>query len=224
MNTNMRGVSGYSPKNVSFENLSGSDLVVDSVYISGSEPNLKSEVLSKLLPVGNVGGFRWSGTWDKATIVLLTSNSTEPLWPDAYDPGRKILRYFGDNRSEGELLETRGGNRILESAFRSAEGGFDQRLEVPVFLYFERWGKGRDWIFRGLAVPGHTEIEPSDFLQLVWSSSKNGKFANYLATFTILDIPIVSRVWIEELLAGQKTSNNAPIEYHNWLKHGTTPL
>lgn len=220
----MQDLGSHDSKRVSFENLSGSDLVVDTIYESGSEPNLKSEVLSKLLPVGNVGGFRWSGTWDKATIVVLTSNSNEVLWPDSFDRHGKMLRYFGDNRSEGQLLETRGGNRILEAAFRGAEGGASSRLEVPVFLYFERWKTGRDWIFSGLAVPGHPAVDASDHLQKVWSPSEHGEFANYLATFTILDAPLVSRVWIEELLLGKKISPNTPSAYKTWVEQGTRPL
>jgi hypothetical protein len=215
----MDELAGYASEKVTFENLAGSDLVVNTIYQSGSAPNLKSEVLSRLLPVGNVGGFRWSGTWDKANIVVLTSNSNEVLWPDSYDRDGKMLRYFGDNRSHREISDTRGGNKILQAAFRGADGKTNERLGAPIFLYFERFGKGRDWLFNGLAVPGHPEVDTSDSLQTVWSDSENGKFANYLATFTVIDVPVVSRIWIEELLLGQKISNNTPTAYRKWVEN-----
>lgn len=216
----MDELAGYDFEQVTFENLAGSDLVVNTIYQSGSAPNLKSEVLSRLLPVGNVGGFRWPGTWDKTNLVVLTSNANESLWPDKYDRERKMVRYFGDKRSDGDILETRGGNRILEAAFRGVEGGANGRLGVPVFLYFGRWGKGRDWLFNGLAVPGHPEVDASVSLQKVWSDSENGTFANYLATFTVIKVPRVSRIWIQELLLGQKLSENTPLAYRKWVENG----
>lgn len=43
---------------VPFSQLKNSDLIVDTVYEGGRTGNLSSEVISKLLHVGNSGGFR----------------------------------------------------------------------------------------------------------------------------------------------------------------------
>ena len=43
---------------VPFNKLRSADLLVDTVYEGGNDKNISSEVLSKLLHVGNSGGFR----------------------------------------------------------------------------------------------------------------------------------------------------------------------
>jgi hypothetical protein len=47
---------------VEFNQLAGSDLVVDRVYRGGIAGNAGDDPLSKLLPVGNQGGFRTLGS------------------------------------------------------------------------------------------------------------------------------------------------------------------
>ena len=38
--------------------LGDSDLLIDAIYLGGEQKNMGAEVLSKLLNVGNAGGFR----------------------------------------------------------------------------------------------------------------------------------------------------------------------
>jgi len=212
---------GFEANNVvPFEDLEYSDLIVDKVYAAGPLPDLRSEVLSRLLPVGNVGGFRWSGKWDNTNLVVLTSNGNEALWPDRFDRENRIVEYFGDNRSFKELHDTRGGNRILHAAFQHARGGSVERSSAPVFLYFEKSGSGRDWKFSGVLVPGRYGQEIDQSLRKVWSESSEGKFANYLATFTALDIPRVSRGWLDDILRGIKISEQTPHAFRNWIDTG----
>lgn len=43
---------------VPYDQVPTADLLVDSVYKAGEDKDLRSEVLSKLMHIGNVGGFR----------------------------------------------------------------------------------------------------------------------------------------------------------------------
>ena len=204
-------------KIITFHQLTGADLEVDAVYRGGATGNLASEVLSKLFPVGNVGGFRWPGKWNETPLVIHTSNENEAAWPDFLDPYTGTVEYFGDNRSPGELHATRGGNRILRSAFEKTFS--DDRQSVPIFLYFTKWKKGWDWQFRGLLVPGGKGATLDDSLRTVWRTSKEQRFQNFAAKFTVLDTPVISRDWINSLLSGNR-ENHAPDVYLEWLRKG----
>ena len=55
---------------VEFDHLANADLVVDRVYRGGSVGGTRDDPLSKLLPVGNQGGFRPVGSATKNTVKL----------------------------------------------------------------------------------------------------------------------------------------------------------
>ena len=94
-------------KSFKFDELTTAPLMVDAIYEGGTIGNLNSEVLSKLLSVEddkgktlkvhNAGGFRYRGPRSKPLVVALTSNSSEPAWPDSINPFTGQLSYFGDN-------------------------------------------------------------------------------------------------------------------------------
>ena len=83
-------------KSFKFDELTRSPLVIDAVYEGGTIGNLKSEVISKVLSVENdkgealkvhtTGGFRYRGSLPNPLVVALTSNSSEPAWPDSINP------------------------------------------------------------------------------------------------------------------------------------------
>lgn len=200
--------------------LADADLVVDSIYKSGSAPNLKAEVLSKLLKVGNAGGFRYVGSGPAIKLVVLTSNETVGAWPDYLNKESGILRYFGDNREPGDL-HSKKGNRILRDCFSRIHEGNEARLSIPIFLYFTKSGSGRDWCFRGLLVPGGQGISKDNELIAIWRTSDSGeRFQNYEASFTVLDAASISRVWINQILSGDRNTENAPECYMQWVKSG----
>ena len=68
-----------------YNELTSADLIVDAVYKKGKAKDLSTEVISKLLPVGNVGGFRHVGPIAKPTLVVLTSNEAIGACPDYLD-------------------------------------------------------------------------------------------------------------------------------------------
>jgi hypothetical protein len=92
---------------VDFDQLADADLVLDRVYRGGSAGGTRDDPLSKLLRVGNQGGFRPAGsvTNDSVKLVVLYTTGSEPDWPDALNPYTGTFTYYGDNRRPGRELE-----------------------------------------------------------------------------------------------------------------------
>ena len=217
-------------KSFKFVQLTTAPLVVDAIYEGGNVGNLKSEVISKVLSVENdkgeslkvhtTGGFRYRGKLPNPLVVALTSNSSEPAWPDSINPFTGQLTYFGDNRSPGELHETHlGGNQILADSFARFGDGKKARQSLPVFFYFTKWS-GFSQQFRGLVVPSGVGVTSDDQLSAIWRTKNGARFQNYRAIFTVLNIPEISRQWISDLMLGKDKLANAPENYRRWVATG----
>jgi len=105
--------------------------------------------------------------------------------------------------------------------FEALHSGSESRLAVPPFLVFSRAMEGRDVQFKGLAVPGAEGVPATDDLVAIWRTSRGLRFQNYRAIFTILDVPVVPREWINQVCAGQADSNRAPLPWMEWRTRGT---
>jgi hypothetical protein len=208
---------------VEFDQLADADLVVDRVYRGGSVGGTRDDPLSKLLPVGNQGGFRPVGSATKNTVKLavLYTTGAEPDWPDALDPYTGTFTYYGDNRKPGQALDGTKGNRLLTSAFGWAHGNAATRAKVPPFLLFDKPGTGRDVRFRGLLAPGSDRLSGEEDLVAVWRTTAGVRFQNYQARFTVLDSPLVSHAWIGQLIAGEPLGIHCPPAWRAWVELGT---
>lgn len=106
-----------SEEKVPFTGLADADLILDRVYEGGSRGNVGDDVIGKLLPVGNQGGFRFKGSVRRGTVhmVALYTSGVEVDWPDHIDPTTGDFTYYGDNRKPGKDLHDtpRGGNELL---------------------------------------------------------------------------------------------------------------
>jgi hypothetical protein len=205
-----------------FSALPTADLVIDAAYEGGTKGNAADDVLGKLIPgAGNQGGFRAVGSWDAPRLVILYSSMDDADWPDFIDVYTGVFTYFGDNKKPGfDLHDTpRRGNRLLQSCFTSLHNAPDQRMKISPFLVFAKGSKGRDVVFRGLAVPG-VEADPADDLVAIWRSKKGERFQNYRAKFTILDTGTVSREWIEAVRTGDQLHASAPAAWRKWMEKG----
>lgn len=209
---------------IPFEDLLFSDLVVDRVYRGGTRGNASDDPLNRLLRgVGNQGGFRPVGSIlnDTVRAVVLYSSGVDPDWPDGLDPATGDFTYYGDNKSPGrELHDTqRRGNALLRQMFDRARSSPSDRLHVPPIFVFERAGAvGRDVVFRGLAAPGSPRLSTDDELVAVWRTKDDRRFQNYRAHFTVLDVPRVSRAWIDEILAGEVLGPHSPRPWRSWIR------
>jgi AspBHI-like restriction endonuclease/restriction endonuclease len=210
----------------SFDQLDNADLVLDAEYAGGTAGHSGDDPLQRLLPVGNQGGFRYKGspTREGVKLVVLYTSGENPDWPDVLDEKTGLFTYYGDNRSPGRLLhETpRSGNVILRDAYAAAHADEAARRQVPPFLLFAKAkanANGRNVVFRGLLAPGAATLAADDDLQAIWRSTRGERFQNYRATFTVLEIPVVTRAWVTQILAGDPLGDACPPAWAEWV-HG----
>lgn len=204
--------------------ISLSDLVVDEVYGGSRRGNASDDPLPKLVGVDSGAGFRHLGQRpgiDTLRLLVLKSNFSDPDWPDRLDTETGLLTYYGDNKRVGDIHCTpRQGNQILRNLFDGAHNLSTKHF--PVILVFGGTGVYRDVRFLGLAVPGATTLGPDDDLVAIWraTGAQNLRFQNYRAVFTILDVPVVTREWIDDIKADQALhSQHAPKEWCDWIHH-----
>jgi hypothetical protein len=207
---------------VSFNDLSGQDLVVDCVYRGGGSGNSGDDPISKLLKVGNLGGFRFRGPIDSPAYAVLYTSTENPDWPDTLDFSTGAFVYYGDNRRPGQdLHDTKPkGNIFLRNIFTALDPNGTGRKSIPPLFIFSKASQGRDVIFRGLAVPGSTSASIGEDLVAIWRIKDGARFQNYRANFTILNTPRISRAWINELNQGITDSALAPTEWTEWQETG----
>ena len=206
-------------KIVQFKELKTTGLLIDAIYEGGTRGNAGDDPISKLVGCGNQGGFRYIGSLDSGIkICALYSSLLNPDWPDNLDLIAGTLIYYGDNKHPGRRLHdtSRKGNAVLQQVFNDLHQ--NNRLSIPPFFVFTKGPKGRDVIFRGLAVPGAENINQTEDLVAIWKTKKGERFQNYKAIFTILDCPEISRAWLDDLSSGNKITTNAPKSWEAWIK------
>jgi hypothetical protein len=74
--------------------------------------------------------------------------------------------------------------------------------------------------FKGIAVPGFRGIPAASDLVAVWKSTDGHRFQNYRAIFTILDVPTVSRAWINDLAKDCPLTINTPKAWADFSRGG----
>lgn len=207
---------------VSFDDLIGADLVVDGTYLGGRKGNAGDDPFPRLLTLSNQGGFRYRGTLSRLEMLVLTSSMSDSDWPDGLDREAGIFTYYGDNKKPGRALHDtpRHGNELLRNVFQLAHEDKEGRRQVPPILLFGNLGQWRDVVFLGLAIPGTSDLRSAEDLVAIWKTSKGKRFQNYRARFTVLDVPVVSRVWLKDVLAGNPLTNNAPGPWRQWCETG----
>jgi len=208
-----------------FDQLHSAPLIVDAVYEGGwLARNVADDPLSKIFAgvgsgIGNVGGFRKSGTGHDSGYCILYTTGSVPDWPDQIDLRNGVFTYFGDNRRAGRLLSDPKGNRLLEHSFAAVHATENARRHVIPFLVFEKCPterSERSVRFRGLVVPGFDGLSVSEDLVAVWRSNGDERFQNYRAIFSILDAGTISREW----LADAYNEELMPNSWRHWRATG----
>lgn len=207
-----------------FADLAGSNLTVDAIYEGGTKGDSSDEPIGKLLRVGNQGGFRYFGSVLNSGVKMIALYSTmdDPDWPDRLDEETGLFYYYGDNKKPGhELHDTpRRGNLLLKQLFDKVHDSGATRAQVAPIFIFSKAGKGRDVVFRGVAVPGAESVSSTEDLVAVWKTYGNSRFQNYRAIFTVLDISVVERKWVEDILNDNILSESCPDLWKAWVKTG----
>jgi len=204
-----------------FAQLKNVDLIVDATYKGGRAGNAGDDPLHKLLGCGTQGGFRYIGSSEATRMVIIYSTLSDPDWPDSLDETTGRFTYWGDNKNPGHDLHdtSRKGNVILRNSFEAVHQG--QRDSIPPFLAFTKGSSGRDVVFRGLAIPGSPGLLSTEDLVAVWKSRRGQRFQNYRAIFTILDIAVAPRGWINDLKNQTVLTKNCPGLWREWVERGT---
>lgn len=203
-------------------NLDAVDIAVDEVYGGSRNGNASDDPLPKLLDVDNGAGFRHLGkrpAVNTLKLLVLKTSFSDTNWPDSLDEENGIFIYYGDKRSPGDLHQTpRQGNMMLRNLFDEAHQHQSSAWFPPIFI-FGNAGTYRDVRFIGLAVPGAAGMGADDDLVAVWRTTDDGvRFQNYKATFTILDVPVVTRNWVKDIQTGKATSSiHAPKVWLDWV-------
>lgn len=203
-----------------FDDLGTAQLVLGATYEGARNGNsVGNEPINRLMGCGNMGGFRFTGTLDPFRVrqCILFSLLAHPDWPDTIDEAHNRLTYYGDNRRHGQdLHETpAGGNLVLREVFERLH--LNRREHIPPFFLFAKGAAGRDVTFRGLAVPGARGMTEEEDLIAFWRTSRGTRTLNYRATFTLLDVPVIERAWLESIRDdGQPIERNAPGAWLAW--------
>jgi len=167
-----------------FEELKNADLHIDAIYEGGTKGNAGDDPISKIVGCGNQGGFRYVGSIEtEIKLCVLYSDLLNPDWPDYLDLISGRLTYYGDNKHPGRRLHdtSRKGNAILRRVFNDLHS--NTLTSIPPFFLFTKGPKGRDVVFRGLAVPGAETINQTDDLVAVWKTKEGERFQNYKEIF-----------------------------------------
>lgn len=185
----MEGIEVY--KKISVADRPNWHLFIDAIYKANPHSkNLGGEVLSKLMQVGNQGGFRFKGSATRPQFIALFTSGEDIYWRDDFNSALGIFLYYGDQKTPGkDLTNTKfKGNLILQEIFEWAcSDDLAIRKQIPPIFVFKKV-HGRDLKFLGLAVPGISGKPRKDWLTAVWGATSNGdRFLNYKSYFTILD-------------------------------------
>lgn len=204
---------------IPFSELSDCDLIYNSIYEGGITGNLKSDVLSHIFPVGNVGGFRYLVNGDgKPYICFLKTSLNNDLWPDRINESEDQFTYYGDNKNSANIdLHKNKGNRLLRDTFDLLYEG--NKYDIALFLIFSKAKKGHDVQFNGIAVPSGTPFEDNENLIAVWKTKNGKRILNYKANFTIFKGESVSREWLNYIISNKNIhSEYMPTSYKQWLE------
>lgn len=214
---------------INYDQLTTADLIVDSIYESDrrfAASEIRGEPLNPLMGVGNLGGFRPRNGKNGTLFSVLTSTGVETAWPDSLNSETGVYTYFGDNRKPGRDLHKtpNQGNEILKRAFElSSSNKAEDREKCPIFFVFHSAGTARDFVFKGLAVPGTPYQTSGESLVAVWRTETGERFQNYRASMTILAEGVISGQWLRESIAEGHfllTHEKAPPTYRNWVRTG----
>src|SRR5258708_4713079 len=174
------------------------NLVIDAAYEGPrTTKGAYLDPLNKLVHVSTQGGFRYRGSKDRPTLVVLTSNMSEPDWPDELDAALGRFVCYGDNRNPGRELHATNkfGNHLLRLMFDHLHSG--RRNLCPPILIFTALRTKRAFVFRGLAVPGYAGVPPTQDLVAGWESARGERVPEYLSRFSIFDTPPLSMNWLK---------------------------
>lgn len=209
---------------VEFNDLSNSNLIVNEIYKGGKASGKGSEVLHKLFPgISNSGGFRIKqGENPKRDyFCILYADNKHKEWINVFESSTGKFTYYGDNKDVNIPIENVSKKGI--SLLKRVNDHFkkENRKSIPPIFVFVKGKVGWDIRFIGIAVPGFIEDQPTKFLEEVSYDEGEGQVANYKSIYTILDVRVISREWINDVMEGRAyESKHVPLNWKIWVDKG----
>jgi hypothetical protein len=109
------------------------------------------------------------------------------------------------------------------NVFNLLHSGSSERTRIPPFFIFQKYPtavSARSVQFKGLAAPGFPGLPATADLVAVWKTSHGQRFQNYRAAFTVLNVPVIKRAWIDDLVAGCDPLRRAPSAWLDLIRRG----
>jgi hypothetical protein len=176
-------------REVLFNDLPSSDLVVDAVYKGGSAANVSADPLQRLLPVGNSGGFRYNGRRSGSGIsncllIALYSTEDEPNWPDHLDVETGLIHVLRRQPTSGPRASRHPARWKSTAPADVRRPARRNPRRIPPLFIFTTTGVGRETFgFEGSPRPAHRVCRHPDDLVAIWKTAGGSRFQNYRATF-----------------------------------------
>ena len=135
------------------------------------------------------------------------------------------IKYFSEALVKGlsvkeEQIVKLGENDVVKKqSFISALKKFDFEVEEDenedTFIFYFS-GHGRINCNKHLLTFSDGYLETEDLIA-IWKTQNNQRFQNYKAIFTLLPVQIITRKWINDIVSGNKMSQNSPKEWRIWI-------
>lgn len=214
------------------------DLIVDKEYPNYPQPRANRSYTDMLnMPRGGAirahnkaDSEQYTGCARYAYVVLSTTLDINE-WPDKIIKQTGDVFYYGDNRDNKKKIDERLGNQILTEIFNCAHDDA-KRKNMPPILLFQTKNKA-DIVgsktgyskFLGLLVPGSTDSALTDLVQEWRVNDEGDRFPNYRARFTVLNVSVISRKWLQERIENSDRSDSlAPREWLDYIHKGRSAI
>ena len=158
--------------------------------------------------MGNRGSFRMNGRGDDKRYAVLFTTGEDKDWPDQLTSIQILCLATTKPRVMNSTTRRKVATKYCGTRLN---GCTRQSLSEHVFLLFVFHSTPREVIPRN-SIQRSQCLDTRDGrdgdLVAVWKTTDGQRFQNYKATFTILDVPVVPRAWLESLR--RKSLENAP--------------
>lgn len=187
--------------------------------------------------ISNPSAIRLKNGAERIPVIAIRSSphkagSEDTPWQDVFDVDRGYIRYFGDNKTQGEDPANSRGNKILLHQFKCHHTASNKTMRIAScpLVYFRTSnhnGKTKGFVeFMGFGIIESIEIVTQ------YAQHSGQYFTNYCFGFAALDLSNENESfdwqWIidrsNQSLSDEETLQHAPKSWIDWTKNGESAL